>query len=161
MDWESCTLTRYDNDYQNAKESLEGLRNIVFIAIAVVSIICFLVLALFLTLRLRGRVHEAGVYLTKECIVKERGHPENSRRHRGAGKDAQDGILEPDDPLFKKKCRELDARGAMYRVNRLSWRKDELPSEDEYRIARASLGRAGWEWTTSSPTAAPPLCRMN
>ena len=44
MDWESCTLTRYDNDYQNAKESLEGLRNIVFIAIAAVSVICLLVL---------------------------------------------------------------------------------------------------------------------
>ena len=55
MDWESCTITRYDNDYQNAKESLEGLRNIVFIAIVVVSVICLLVLALFLTLRLRGR----------------------------------------------------------------------------------------------------------
>ena len=54
VDWKNCTLTRYDNDYQNAKESLEGLQNIVFIAIAVVSVICFLVLALFLTLRLRG-----------------------------------------------------------------------------------------------------------
>ena len=63
VDWESCTLTRYDNDYQNAKASLEGLQNIVFIAIAVVSVICFLVLALFLTLRLRGRIHETGVYL--------------------------------------------------------------------------------------------------
>ena len=61
--WENGTLTRYDNDYQNAKESLEGLQNIVFIAIAVVSVICFLVLALFLTLRLRGRIHETGVYL--------------------------------------------------------------------------------------------------
>lgn len=59
----SSTITRYDNDYQNAKESLEGLRNIVFIAIVVVSVICLLVLALFLTLRLRGRVHETGVYL--------------------------------------------------------------------------------------------------
>ncbi len=39
------------------------LQNIVFIAIAVVSVICFLVLALFLTLRLRGRIHETGVYL--------------------------------------------------------------------------------------------------
>ncbi|MDO4322108.1 MAG: FtsX-like permease family protein [Lachnospiraceae bacterium] len=63
MDWANCTLTRYDNDYQNAKESLAGLQNIVFIAIAVVSLICFLVLALFLTLRLRGRIHETGVYL--------------------------------------------------------------------------------------------------
>ena len=47
----NCTLTRYDNDYQNAKVSLEGLQNIVLLAIAVVSVICFLVLALFLTLR--------------------------------------------------------------------------------------------------------------
>lgn len=39
------------------------MRNIVWIAIAVVSVICFLVLALFLTLRLRGRIHETGVYL--------------------------------------------------------------------------------------------------
>lgn len=63
VDWSSCTLTRYDNDYQNAKKSLTGLQNIVFIAIAVVSAICFLVLALFLTLRLRGRIHETGIYL--------------------------------------------------------------------------------------------------
>ncbi len=38
MDWDKCTLTRYDNDYQKAKESLLGLRNIVFIAIAEVSV---------------------------------------------------------------------------------------------------------------------------
>lgn len=41
VNWDNCTLTRYDNDYQNAKESLAGLQNIVFIAIAVVSVICF------------------------------------------------------------------------------------------------------------------------
>ena len=64
VDWEQCTFTRYDNDYQNAKESLEGIQNTVFIAIAVVTVVCFLVLALFLTLRLRGRIHETGVYLS-------------------------------------------------------------------------------------------------
>lgn len=63
VDWNSCTLTCYDKDYQNAKKSLEGLQNIVFIAIAVVSAICFLVLALFMTLRLRSRIHETGIYL--------------------------------------------------------------------------------------------------
>ena len=63
VNWNDCTLTRYDNDYQNAKESLTGLQNIVFIAIAVVFVICFLALALFLTLRLSGRDHETGVYL--------------------------------------------------------------------------------------------------
>ena len=66
VDWNSCTLTCYDKDYQNAKKSLEGLQNIVFIAIAVVSAICFLVLALFMTLRLRSRIHETGIYLAME-----------------------------------------------------------------------------------------------
>lgn len=34
--------------------------------------------------------------------------------------DISGGILEPDDPLFKKKCRRLDAGGELYRVNRRS-----------------------------------------
>ena len=59
--------------------------------------------------------------------------------------DIQDGILEPDDPLFKKKCRRLNARGAMYRVNHQSWWAAELPSEEEYQTARANLGKHGWE----------------
>ena len=59
--------------------------------------------------------------------------------------DIQDGILEPDNPLLKKKCRELDARDVMYRMNHRSWWKEELPSEVEYQTARASLDRAGWE----------------
>lgn len=63
VNWGSCRLTRYDNDYQNAKQSLEGMCNIVFIVIAVVFVICFLVLALFLIMRLRERVHEIGIYM--------------------------------------------------------------------------------------------------
>ena len=59
--------------------------------------------------------------------------------------DIQDGILEPDDPLFRLKQRTLDAREAMYRVNHLSWWKEELPSEEEYQTARGNLDRAGWE----------------
>lgn len=61
--WDKCTLTPYDKDYQNARQSLKGLQNIIFIAIAVVSVICFFVLVLFLTLRLRGRIYETGIYL--------------------------------------------------------------------------------------------------
>lgn len=63
VDWENCTLTRYDNDYQNAKESLEGLQNIVFTAIVAVFLLSLAVLSLFLALRLRGRIHETGIYL--------------------------------------------------------------------------------------------------
>ncbi len=59
--------------------------------------------------------------------------------------DIQDGILEPDDPQFKRKQRQLDNSGALYRVNHRSWWKEELPSEEEYRTARASLDKAGWE----------------
>lgn len=55
------------------------------------------------------------------------------------------GILEPDDPQFKKKCRKLDHSGALYRVNHRSWWKEELPSEEEYRTARASLGQHSWK----------------
>lgn len=58
--------------------------------------------------------------------------------------DIDGGILEPDDPLFKKKCRRLDASGTPYRVNHRSWWKEELPSEEEYRTARAALDEAGW-----------------
>ena len=66
--------------------------------------------------------------------------------------DIQDGILEPDDPLLKKKCRRLDASGALYRVNHRSWWKDELPNEEEYQTARANLDRAGWAGERYAPT---------
>ncbi len=59
--------------------------------------------------------------------------------------DIQDGILEPDDPLFRLKQRTLDARDAMYRVNHFSWWKEELPNKEEYQTARATLDRVGWE----------------
>ncbi len=38
--------------------------------------------------------------------------------------DIQDGILESDDPKFRQKCRVLNARNALYRVNYHSWWKD-------------------------------------
>ena len=59
--------------------------------------------------------------------------------------DIQDGILEPDDPDFKRKRRQLDARNAMYRINHQSWWKEELPSEEEYQEARDNLEKHGWE----------------
>ena len=33
----------------------------------------------------------------------------------------------------------------MYRVNHLSWWKEELPSEDDYQTAKTNLEKAGWE----------------
>lgn len=63
----------------------------------------------------------------------------------GGSHDISGGILEPDDPQFKRKCRKLDHSGALYRVNHRSWRKEELPSEEEYRTARANLDRCDWK----------------
>lgn len=59
--------------------------------------------------------------------------------------DIEDGILDPADPQLKQKRRRLDARGALYRIEYLSWWREELPSEAEYREARANLERWGWE----------------
>ena len=63
--------------------------------------------------------------------------------------DIQDGILEPDDPLFKKKCRRLDAGGA------------SCPARRSTRPPGPAWTEQAGRWTASSPTAAPPRCRMN
>ena len=63
----------------------------------------------------------------------------------GSSHDVSDGILEPDDPLFKQKKKNLDARRALYRVNHQSWWKEELPSDEEYETARASLDQRNWQ----------------
>ena len=59
--------------------------------------------------------------------------------------DIRDGILEPDNPDYERKLRQLNAAGALYRVNHRSWWKEELPGEDEYRTAREALDKAGWD----------------
>ena len=59
--------------------------------------------------------------------------------------DIRDGILEPDDPNYERKLRQLNAAGALYRINHRSWWKKELPSEDEYRTAREALDKTGWD----------------
>ena len=45
--------------------------------------------------------------------------------------DISGGILEPDDPDFKAKKKELDSGWLPYRINHVSWWKQELPSEEE------------------------------
>ena len=59
--------------------------------------------------------------------------------------DIRDGILEPDDPDCERKIQQLNAAGALFRVNHRSWWKEELPSEDEYRTAKVTLDKAGWD----------------
>jgi hypothetical protein len=59
--------------------------------------------------------------------------------------DIQDGILEPDDPDFKIKKKALDKRNAYYRINHVSWWKEELPNDAEYEEADISLTKHGWK----------------
>lgn len=45
--------------------------------------------------------------------------------------DISGGILELDDPHFKRKRKELDREWIPYRINHMSWWKEEMPSEAE------------------------------
>lgn len=60
-----------------------------------------------------------------------------------ASHDVDAGILEPDDPDFDRKRKRLNRTRALYRVNHLSWWKEELPSEAEYAEGLANLERVG------------------
>lgn len=53
--------------------------------------------------------------------------------------DIDGGILEPDDPEFEKKKSELDKSRKLYRINHLSWWKEELPSAEKMEEGRINL----------------------
>ena len=59
--------------------------------------------------------------------------------------DMEGGVLEPDDPYFKIKKRNLKRRQKFFRVNHESWWERELPSEEEIQRARERLEKADWE----------------
>lgn len=56
-----------------------------------------------------------------------------------------DGILEPDDPELRVKVKRLEGAGALYRINHLTWWKEEMPSEQEYEEGRSCLEQNGWK----------------
>lgn len=59
--------------------------------------------------------------------------------------DISGGILEPDDPDFRQKRKVLDRKMALYRVNHVSWWKEELPSDEEYAAAEKNLAACNWK----------------
>ena len=59
--------------------------------------------------------------------------------------DIEDGILDPDDPAFYDKYLKLSQSDAMFRVNHMSWWKEELPDDEEYGEARKNLERVGYD----------------
>ena len=59
--------------------------------------------------------------------------------------DIEAGILEPDAPDFKKQRKKLDTQSALYRVNHISWWKEELPCDAEYETATRNLEHCRWK----------------
>ena len=62
-----------------------------------------------------------------------------------ASHDISGGIFEPDDPNFKEKCKRLIISGSPYRVNHVSWWKEELPNAEEYAEANQNLACNDWK----------------
>ena len=62
-----------------------------------------------------------------------------------ASHDIDAGILEYDDPQFDIKRRALDKQMALYRVNHISWWKEEMPSDIEYARAVKTLEANNWQ----------------
>ena len=58
--------------------------------------------------------------------------------------DITGGILEPDDPEFRWKKKKLDRGWKPYRINHLSWWKEEMPCEEEFQEGRRNLERNNW-----------------
>lgn len=63
-----------------------------------------------------------------------------------ASQDIEDGILDSEDPGFKRKRALLEKQGKrMYRINHSSWWKEEMPDELEYVEARKTLDACAWK----------------
>ena len=60
--------------------------------------------------------------------------------------DIEDGLLNPNDPDFKKRYIDLLLQGKRrFRIIGSSWWPEELPSDEEYAEALASLERVNWQ----------------
>lgn len=57
--------------------------------------------------------------------------------------DISGGILEVNDPNIKEKINELEDIGALFRINHVSWWKEEMPSETEMREGLENLAKHG------------------
>ena len=62
--WDNCKITKNDSNYENTKESLDGLRKIVSTAIAIILIISVILVVLILNLWTKHRTNEIGILLS-------------------------------------------------------------------------------------------------
>ncbi len=71
---------------------------------------------------------------------------ENSRFFTFGGAQSHDisgGILDTKDPEFDRKKKKLDKEKISYRVDHVSWWKEELPSEEECEEGRKNVKKVG------------------
>lgn len=73
-----------------------------------------------------------------------------------ASHDIQDGILEPTDPAFHQKVKRLNREGKRFwRVNHVSWWKEEMPNQEEFQTGMANLEKHNFQ-TDFILTHCPP-----
>ncbi|MCH1981293.1 metallophosphoesterase [Ruminococcus sp. OA3] len=59
--------------------------------------------------------------------------------------DISGGILERDDPQLEEKKHQLEKENKLYRVNHLTWWKEEIPTEEEMEEGLKNLKQCGWQ----------------
>ncbi len=58
--------------------------------------------------------------------------------------DISGGILDKTEPDYRRKKRQLDRQKKSYRINHVSWWKEEMPSEGEFEEGRQNLEKHNW-----------------
>lgn len=96
--------------------------------------------------------HGGNVHLTKPNVIHlMRGQIFNICNYRvftmggAASHDISDGILDPDSPDFEAQYWRKRVKNQMFRVKGRSWWPEEMPSDEEYQIAAATLNKANWD----------------
>lgn len=58
--------------------------------------------------------------------------------------DITDGILEREEQGFRRKKKQFDREKKSYRINHVSWWKEEMPTEEEFIEGRINLDKNNW-----------------
>lgn len=64
IDWDNHILRENDFQYEQIAGQLQNLQNLAVALIAIASVLSIVILMLILMMRIRGRIHEAGIYLS-------------------------------------------------------------------------------------------------
>ena len=64
IDWDNHILRENDFQYEQIAGQLKNLQNLAVALIAIAAVLSIVILMLILMMRIRGRIHEAGIYLS-------------------------------------------------------------------------------------------------